>query len=254
MTLEQYNLHGKVALITGGSRGIGKETALAFASLGADVVVASRTLADLEKVAGEIRGMGRKSIAVATHMGKMDDIKNLVAKTLESFEKVDILVNVAGANPSSAPAIDVDERAWDVTMNLNLKGMFFLSQAIARVMKARGGGCIINVSSAAGITPNPVLPVYSISKASVIMATKVMAKEWAKYGIRVNVIAPGVVKTEFSKYLWSTPEITNRIISTIPMARIGELQEVIGTMVYLASDASSYVTGAVISIDGGRTI
>jgi NAD(P)-dependent dehydrogenase (short-subunit alcohol dehydrogenase family) len=183
----------------------------------------------------------------------MEEVNNLVKRVLEKFGKIDILVNNAGTNPSMAQAIDVDERAWDSTMNLNLKGLFFLSQAVARVMKEKGGGIIINVASIAGITPD-ILPIYSISKAAAIMATKVMAQQWAPYNIRVNAIAPGLTKTRFSEALWNNPDILKMAMSKTPMARPGEPDEMVGAIIYLASDASSYVTGQVIAIDGGSTI
>ena len=183
-------LKGKVALVTGASRGIGRAIALEMAKSGADVVIASRKLADLEKVANEIRALDRKSLAVAAHIGRMDEITGLVNKTKAVFGWIDFLVNNAATNPTMESAIDASERAWDSLMNLNLKGLFFLSQAVARVMREHGGGVIINVSSAAGITPD-ILPIYSISKASVNMATRVMAKEWAQFGIRANTLSPG---------------------------------------------------------------
>lgn len=248
-----FSLEGKVALVTGGSRGIGKAAALGLARASADVIVASRKLPDLEKVAEEIRGLGRKSLAVEAHVGKVEEINNLVSKVMEEFGRIDVLVNNAGTNPTMDQALDVEERAWDSIMNLNLKGLFFLSQAVARVMKEQGGGRITNVSSVAGLRAG-TLPVYSISKAGVIMATKIMAQEWAKYNIRVNVIAPGLLRTRFSEALWNNPEILKGAVSSTAMGRIGEPEEMVGTMIYLASDASNYVTGAVISVDGGQAI
>jgi dehydrogenase/reductase SDR family protein 4 len=248
-----FSLKGKVALITGASRGIGQAIAVGYAQAGADVVVASRKLPDLEKVAQQIRGMGRKSLAVEAHVARMEEIKNLLNKIKEEFGKIDILVNNAGTNPTMASALDVDERAWDSIMNLNLKGLFFLSQAAARVMKEKGGGKIINVASTAGITPD-LLPIYSISKAAVIMATKVMAQQWAQYNIRVNAIAPGLTKTRFSEALWNNPDILKMAMSKTPMGRVAEPEEMVGAAIYLASDASSYVTGQVIALDGGTTI
>jgi NAD(P)-dependent dehydrogenase (short-subunit alcohol dehydrogenase family) len=248
-----FSLKGKVALITGASRGIGQAIAVGYAQAGADVVVASRKLPDLEKVAQQIRGMGRKSLAVEAHVARMEEVKNLLSKIKEEFGRIDILVNNAGTNPTMASALDVDERAWDSIMNLNLKGLFFLSQAAARVMKEKGGGKIINVASTAGITPD-LLPIYSISKAAVIMATKVMAQQWAKYNIRVNAIAPGLTKTRFSEALWNNPDILKMAMSKTPMGRVAEPEEMVGAAIYLASDASSYVTGQVIALDGGTTI
>ena len=248
-----FSLEGKVALVTGGSRGIGKAAALGLARAGADVVVASRKLPDLEKVAEEIRGLGRKSLAVEVHVGRVEQIDNLVSKVKEEFGRIDILVNNAGTNPTMSQALEIEERAWDSIMNLNLKGLFFLSQAVARVMKEQGGGKIINIASTAGITPD-ILPVYSISKAGVIMASKVMAQQWAQYNIRVNTVAPGLTKTQFSQALWSNPDILQAAMGRTPMQRIAEPEEIVGAIIYLASDASSYVTGQVLAVDGGATI
>ena len=172
----QLSLENKVALVTGGSRGIGRAIALGLAKSGADVVIASRKIGDLENVAGEIKSLGRKCLPVATHIGRLEEIKNLVDKAAAEFGRIDILVNNAATNPTMVPAMDIDDRAWDSIMNLNLKGLFFLSQAVARIMKEKGGGRIINVASVAGLSPD-ILPVYSISKAGVIMATKVMAQQ-----------------------------------------------------------------------------
>jgi len=248
-----FSLKGKIALITGGSRGIGKQTALGFAHAGADIAIASRKLPDLEAAVAEIKTTGRKAIGVSAHIGRLEQIDELVKKVVAEYGRIDILVNNAGTNPVMSPALDVEERAWDSIMNLNLKGLFFLSQAVARVMKEKGGGKIINVSSMEGYTPG-LLPVYSISKAGVIMATKVMAHEWAKYNIRVNAIAPGLINTPFSEALWSNEEYKNYLLSRTPLKRLGEADEMVGALIYLASDASSYVTGVTIPIDGGATL
>jgi NAD(P)-dependent dehydrogenase (short-subunit alcohol dehydrogenase family) len=248
-----FYLKDKVVLITGASRGIGKAAAIGLAQAGADVALASRKLPDLEQVAGEIKKTGRKALPVAAHAARLEEISNLVSKVKEEFGKIDILVNNAGTNPTMASAMDVDERAWDAIMNLNLKGLFFLSQAVARIMKEKGGGKIINVSSIAGISPD-LLPIYSISKAGVIMATKVMAQQWAQYNIRVNAIAPGLTKTRFSEALWNNPDILKMAMGKTPMARVAEPEEMVGAILFLASDASSYVTGQVIAVDGGATI
>jgi dehydrogenase/reductase SDR family protein 4 len=252
-SLDDFSLKGKVALVTGGSRGIGKAIAVGVARAGADVVLASRKLPDLEEVAKEINALGRKSLAVATHVGRLDEINNLVSRVKDEFGKIDILVNNAATNPTMDQAIDIGERAWDSIMNLNLKGLFFLGQAAAQLMKEQGGGKIINVASIEGITPG-ILPVYAISKAGVIMATKVMAQQWAKYGIRVNAIAPGLTRTRFSEALWSNPDILSAAMMMTPMARVAEPHEMVGAVVFLASDASSYVTGQVLAVDGGATI
>ncbi len=248
-----FPLDGKIALITGGSRGIGEATALGYARAGADLVVVSRNLDDLEKVTAKIKKLGRKALAVSSHLGKMDDINNLVSQVKAEFGRIDILVNNAASNPTMDTAIDVTERAWDTIMNLNLKGLFFLSQSVARLMREQGRGRIINVSSAGGIRPH-ILPVYSISKAGVIMATKIMALEWASYGINVNAIAPGLTRTSFSQALWGDEKVLDYLMQRVPQKRFAEPEELVGTMIYLASDASKFVTGTVISVDGGETI
>jgi NAD(P)-dependent dehydrogenase (short-subunit alcohol dehydrogenase family) len=248
-----FSLTNKVALITGASRGIGEATAIGLAQAGADLAIVSRKLPDLEKVGEEVKKLGRRCLMVQAHLGKVEEINQLVKRVLEEFGKIDILVNNAATNPTMASAIDVDERAWDSIMNLNLKGLFFLSQAVARVMREKGGGKIINVSSAAGTTPD-ILPLYSISKAGVNMATKVMAQQWAQYNIRVNAIAPGLTKTRFSEALWKNPDILKMAMSKTPMGRPADPEEMVGAIIYLASDASSYVTGQIIAIDGGITI
>jgi len=249
----EFSLKNKVALITGASRGIGEATAIGLAQAGADLAIASRKLPDLEKVAGEVKKTGRKCLPVAAHVGKIEEINNLVKKVLDEFGRIDILVNNAATNPTMAAAIDIDDRAWDSIMNLNLKGLFFLSQSVAKVMREKGGGKIVNVASVAGITPD-ILPVYSISKAGVIMATKVMAQQWAPFNIRVNAIAPGLTKTRFSEALWKNDQILQVAMSRTPMARPADPGEMVGAIIFLASDASSYVTGQVIAVDGGSTI
>lgn len=247
------SLENKVVLVTGASRGIGRSIAIGLAQSGADVIIASRKIADLEKVAEEIKKTSRKCLAVPAHIGRIEEISNLVEKAIAEFGKIDILINNAATNPTMAPAIDIDDRAWDSIMNLNLKGLFFLSQSVAKIMREKGGGKIINVASIAGITPD-ILPVYSISKAAVIMATKVMAQQWAIFNIRVNAIAPGLTKTKFSEALWKNQDILNIAMSRTPLGRPAEPEEMVGAVIFLASDASSYVTGQVLAIDGGMTI
>lgn len=247
------SMQNKVVLITGGSRGIGRAAAIGLATEGADLAIASRKLPDLEKVAEEIKSMGRKCLTIPAHVGKLEDINNLVKKTFDEYGKIDVLVNNAATNPTMASAMAIDDRAWDSIMNLNLKGLFFLGQAVAKIMKEKGGGKIINIASIAGITPD-ILPVYSISKAGVIMATKVMAQQWAQYNIRVNTVAPGLTKTKFSESLWSNPDILKLAMSRTPLGRPAEPEEMVGAILFLASDASSYITGQVIAIDGGVTI
>jgi NAD(P)-dependent dehydrogenase (short-subunit alcohol dehydrogenase family) len=252
MYIDKCRLDGKVALVTGGSRGIGRATALGLAEAGADVAVASRKLPDLENVAAEIRKMGRKSLPVAAHVGRMDDISSLVAKVRDEFGRIDILVNNAGTSPALASSLEVDERLWDSIMNLNLKGLFFLSQAVAKVMKEHGGGRIINVASMDGLKPEANIGTYAVSKAGVIMVSRVMALELARYNIRVNTIAPGNVHTRLgdSRFL-AMPEYEEEMVKRTPLGRIGEPDDIVGAMIYLASDASSFVTGECIVVAGG---
>ncbi len=243
MSTVNFSLEGKVALIAGGSRGIGRVIALTFAENGADVVISGRKLPDLEAVAEEVKATGRKCLAIASHIAKLEESQNLVEKVKADFGKIDILVNNAGTNPYMGPLIDAEEWAWDVTMNVNLKGPFLLSQLVARVMQEQGGGNIINMASAAGINPS-MLHIYSVTKAGLIMLTRVMAMEWAKHSIRVNAIAPGLIKTRFSEALWKgTPAEEN----------IAMPEDVAGAALYLASDASRYVNGQTIVIGGASS-
>jgi len=251
MTQPDFSLNGKVALITGGSRGIGKATALGFARAGADVAIASRTLPDLELVATEIRNLGRKALPVAAHIGRLEQIKSLVQTVHKEFGKIDILINNAGTSPALSPMLEIEERLWDSIINLNLKGLVFLSQAVARIMKEHGG-TIINVASVDGYMHEPDIGVYSISKAAVVQATKIMAEEWAKYNIRVNAVAPGHIHTRLGDSIFEAmPEYKKVFLDRVPMRRIGDPDEIVGAMIYLASDASSYVTGTTIVVDGG---
>ena len=246
-------LDGKVALVTGASRGIGRAIALTFADAGADVAISGRKLPDLEIVAEEIKAKGRKSMALASHIAKIDDSKTLVAKVKSEWERIDILVNNAGTNPYYGPLLDAEEWAWDVTMNVNLKGPFLLSQLVAKVMREQGGGSIINLASIAGIIPSE-LNIYSVTKAGLIMLTKVMAKEWGQYKIRVNAIAPGVVKTRLSEALWKEPAKGEEAARSKALGYIGLPEDIAGAALFLASDASSYLTGETILMDGGESV
>ncbi len=253
MDLAKFSLEGKVALVTGGSRGIGRAIALTFADAGADVAISSRKLPALEEVAEEIRGKGRKSIALACHIAKKEDSRNLVEKVKNERGRIDILVNNAGTNPYYGPLLDAEEWAWDVTMNVNLKGPFLLSQLVARVMREQGGGSIINIASTAGIIPSD-LNIYSVTKAGLIMLTKVMAKEWGQYRIRVNAIAPGLIKTRLSEELWKESAKEEKEAKNKALGYLGLPEDIAGAALYLASDASSYLTGETIVVDGGESV
>lgn len=254
MSLKLFSLEGKVALITGGSRGIGKAIALAFADAGADVAVSSRKLPDLEEVAEEIKKRGRRSLAIAAHIGRTEDRERLVRQVKEGLGRIDILVNNAATNPYYGDVLGVDEGVWDKTMEVNLKGYFFMSQAVARVMIEQGGGCIINMASEAGIMPYPKLAVYDISKAGILMMTKIMARELGKYNIRVNAIAPGWVQTRFSRAMWENPQELKEVLDHTVLGKLAQPEDVIGAALLLASDASRHITGETIIIDGGYSL
>lgn len=253
MDISQISLKGKVALVSGASRGIGEATALTLADAGADVVVASRKLPDLEKVAEKIRAKGVKSLAVAAHIAKTEDSKKLVDRALEEFGRIDILFNNAGTNPYYGPLMEAEEWAWDTTFNVNLRGPFFLAQLVARVMKQQGGGCMINTVSTASFRAGE-LNIYCITKAAYLMLTQVMAKEWGQWGIRVNAVAPGVIKTRLSEMLWKEPAVGERAAQATPLLRLGEPEEVASVVLFLASDMAKYVTGETIVVDGGQLV
>jgi NAD(P)-dependent dehydrogenase (short-subunit alcohol dehydrogenase family) len=246
-----FSLKGKVALITGGSRGIGRAIALAFAENGADIAVSARNLPDMEAVAAEIEARGQKCLPVVAHVGKVDESKALLEKVKKQYGRIDILVNNAGTNPYNGPLIDTEEWAWDITVNVNLKGPFLLSLMVAKMMREQGGGNIINMSSVAGIKPSR-LYIYSITKAAIIKMTEAMARDFGQYNIRVNTIAPGVIMTRFSEFLWKTPEAGENVKKHNSLSMIGKPEDVAGAALYLASDASRYVTGATIVVDGGE--
>jgi NAD(P)-dependent dehydrogenase (short-subunit alcohol dehydrogenase family) len=252
-----FSLKGKVALITGGSRGIGRAIALAFAEAGADLVVSSRNKRppELEKVAEEIRAKGGKALAIPAHVGKKEDVQNLVQKTLKEFGRIDILVNNAGVNPVLSTLVDLEEEAFEKVIEVNLKGAFFMSKAVAKEMIKQGGGRIINISSISGLRARADgTGAYCISKAAMNMMTQVMARELAPHNILVNAIAPGSIKTEFSRVDWMDPERRAQRIREIELKRFGEPEEIVGPALLLASEASSFMTGEIIRVDGGKTI
>lgn len=251
---EAFQLHGKVAIITGASKGIGEAIARYLAAYGANVVISSRKQQDLDVLSEEMRQTGAKVAAFAAHAGDLSQLQALVDFTIETFGGVDIVVNNAATNPVFGPVLDCAESAFDKIMQINVKSPFELAKMAHPSMKQRGGGSIINISSIAGITPDPGLGMYSISKAAMNMLTKVLAKEWGPDGIRVNAICPGLIKTKFSEALWSNDKILDRFTKHLPIARMGTVDEIAGMALYLASNASSYTTGGIFTADGGTTI
>ena len=246
MTLPDFSLTGRVALITGAKRGIGRTIALTFAEAGADVVVCGRTLPDLEKVAEEIRALGRRSLAVKTNVSVKSEVDALVDRVVQEFGTIDILVNNAVVY-ARGPLVELAEEDWDTTINIGVKGYFLCAQAAARVMIEKNKGSIINMVSTAGIRPTGRQGAYSIIKAADEMMVKLLAAELAEYNIRVNGLAPTVVKTELTNV-----ELFKGFMTQLPLGRLTEVEELAAAALFLASDAASYISGHTLVVDGGR--
>ncbi|MBI2468754.1 MAG: glucose 1-dehydrogenase [Candidatus Rokubacteria bacterium] len=252
MEIPDFRLDDRVAIVTGASRGIGRAIALALARAGAHVALAARRQSDLEAVAHEIVSLGRRSLPLATHMARPAEVERLVEMTAKELGRLDVLVNNAATNPVFGPLIEIEEAAWDKIMALNVKGYLFAAQLAGKRMLAAGKGAIVNVASTGGLRASPGLGAYSVSKAAVIMLTRVLAKELAPFGVRVNAVAPALVETRFSEALWKNPDVLQQYLKTTPMGRTGQPEEIPGAVVYLCSDAASYVTGQTIVLDGGH--
>jgi len=250
--IPDFRLDNRVALVTGASRGIGRAVALGLAKAGAHVALAARRLPDLEDVAGEVTALGRRALPVSAHTGRREDIDRLFDTVGTELGRLDILVNNAATNPTFGPLVEMDETAWDKVMALNVKGYLLTAQRAARLMRAQGRGSIVNVSSTGGLRASPGIGAYSVSKAAVIMLTRVLARELASAGIRVNAVAPALVETRFSEALWKDPQILSRYLEATPMNRTAQPEEMAGAVVYLCSDAASYVTGQTLVLDGGH--
>jgi NAD(P)-dependent dehydrogenase (short-subunit alcohol dehydrogenase family) len=247
----RFDLSGRVALITGASRGIGSATAEALAEQGAHVVLSSRKQADLDQEAAAINERyPEAATAIAAHAGRPEELETLVKEVMQRFSRIDILVNNAATNPYFGPIMGAELSAWDKTFEVNLRGMFILSRLVYEASMESRGGAIVNVASIGGIRPGVGLGVYNVTKAGVIMLTRQLAKELGAR-VRVNAVAPGVIKTRFAEALWGNETIMDRLLAGNPMGRIGTPDEVAGVIAFLASDAASYVNGEVIVIDGG---
>ncbi len=249
-----FNLTDKVAVITGASRGIGQAIAEAYAAAGAKVVLASRKQEGVDAVAEIIRGKGGEALAVAAHTGDETAVQHLIDQATTAYGGIDILVNNAATNPHFGHILTADDSHWDKILDVNVKGYFRVAKLCAESMKTRGGGKIINMASIAGLEPQPMMGVYSVSKAAVLMLTQVLAAELAQFNIQVNAVAPGFVKTKFSAALWQNPMINETVIKSIPQGRMAEPEELTGIALYLASNASSFTTGATFTIDGGQMV
>lgn len=252
--MDTFSLKNKVAIVTGASKGIGRAIAELYAQYGAKVVVSSRNQEAVDEVAQAIAAQGHEAIGIAANAGKEADLKKLVDATMDKYGQIDVLVNNAATNPVFGPVLNTDAASFDHIMNVNVKGPFELSKLAFPAMTKGGNGSIINISSIGGLSPEPLLGIYSVSKSALISLTKVMAKEFGSAGIRANVICPGLIKTKFSEALWSNEAVTEKMVKRLPLPRIGMPEDISGMALFLASDASSYCTGSVFTADGGYTI
>ena len=247
----RFDLSGRVALVTGASRGIGSAIAAALVEQGAQVVLSSRKQADLDEEAARINAdYPERATAIAAHAGKPEDLERLVKTAMDRFGHIDILVNNAATNPYFGPVLDAELSAWDKTFEVNLRGVFVLTKLVYRAWMEEHGGAVVNIASVGGLRPGFGLGVYNVTKAGVIMLTRQLARELGGK-VRVNAIAPGLIKTRFAEALWGNEAILERVLASNPMGRIGLPDEIAGAVAFLASDAASYINGEVIVIDGG---
>lgn len=249
-----FSLAGKVALVTGASKGIGFEIAETFAAAGAKVVLSSRNQNTLDEMAKKLRNQGYETVGIACNVGHLDDLSPLVEKTIAQYGQLDVLVNNAATNPVFGPIHETSLEAFDKIMGVNVKAAFELSRLCFPHLRKSNGASIINISSIGGISPEPGLGIYSVSKAALISLSKVLAKEWGDSKIRVNTICPGLIQTKFSEALWSNEKIMASLMKQLAIKRAGTSAEIGAMALFLASAASSYTTGAVFTADGGYTI
>ncbi len=254
MATQLFDLGGKIALVSGASRGIGESIARLLAQQGAHVIVSSRKIDDCQAVADSITSDGGSAEAFACHVGTMDDISAIFAHIRDAHGRLDICVNNAAANPYFGHILDTDLGAFNKTVEVNIRGYFFMSIEAGKLMREQGGGVIVNTASVNGLQPGPMQGIYSITKAAVINMTKAFAKECAPLGIRCNALLPGLTKTKFAGALFTHDDIYQEAVKAIPMGRHAEPDEMAGTVLYLVSDASSYTNGECIVVDGGMTI
>ncbi len=255
MSIKQaLSLEGKVAIVTGSSKGIGKSIAQALAEQGAKVVISSRSQESVDEVALEFKAEGYEAVGIACHIGKTEEREQLIQKTIAHYGGVDILVNNAAINPVFGPLENAGDDAFDKIMSVNLKAPWILSNLALPSMKERGGGSIINIASVEALHPGSGLGLYSASKAALVMLTKNQAKEWGQYGVRSNALCPGLIKTKFSAALWQNEKMLQKLEKSIPAGRMGMPNEMNGIVGLLASSAGAYMTGGVYTADGGYMI
>ena len=250
MAFPGFELKDKVILVTGSGKGIGRGIAIAAAQMGAKILLNSRTPSDLEEVASEIRANGGEAEPVVFDVSNMDEIARGAQAAIEVWGRIDVLVNNAGTNRPK-PALELSEEDWDAIYDLNLKGLFFLTQTLVKPMIARKNGKIINISSTMGLVGGPLRTAYSGSKGGVVLLTKGLAVEWAPHNVTVNAVAPAFTRTPLADVLLQRKEFYEDVVRRIPMGRVGEVDEVVGAVLFLASEAANWVTGQTIAVDGG---
>ncbi len=251
---EKFRLDGRVAIVTGASKGIGAAIARTLAEAGASVVVSSRKQGAVDAVASDIEASGGRAIAVAAHAGRSEDLEQLVATTVERFERIDVVVNNAASNPSFGPLLDATDDLFEKVMSVNLKGPLTLARLAHPHLVASGHGSIVNIASVEGLSPSDGLALYSASKAALINLTGSMAREWGAAGIRANAICPGLIQTRFSAAIWQDERARESTLRRVPSGRMGQPEEIASLALFLAADAGSYCTGGVYVVDGGYMI
>lgn len=254
MATNIFNLDGKIALVTGASRGIGQAIAELLAEQGAHVIISSRRQDDCEQVAQSIIDTGGSAEALACHIGELEGIEQIFATIRERHGRLDILINNAATNPYFGHILDTDVKAFEKTVDVNIRGYFFMSVEAGKLMRENGGGSIVNTASITALQPMQMQGIYSITKAAVVNMTRAFAKECAQYNIRCNALLPGLTKTKFAGALFDNEKFYEHAVSTIPMKRHAVPEEMAGSVLYLVSDASSYTTGEILVVDGGITI